>query len=302
MKAKLALMLILVAAGILFLPSLINKYQDVEVSHAESNAIVSPSKPEIIEELQVAGEGENAGEVANQILTGYESAREQKITSHANCIIMTDPEKKDGCHRYVNDQGLVPPYINRENSLDNISSNQCRTATIAYYEAVEKDMRQQAMEESIVDQLKAAWQSELIACKQYPAKALALEELRPIIQSIEQTGDIGREDLLVILIDVAAKNESVDAVTRLEYTKNIEAIFADVDEPGIVDAAYCYGNKQKTDALFEILEQINALKSKNAQLWSALQLQRKILVWKNILLKDRAAACENENTQASLNS
>ena len=209
MKIKIALMLILsIFAVILLMPLLVNKFYGVDVSLSKPDVNASPSKAEIEEEMLIAGkDGSNADQMAEEVLAGYKFAGEQKITSHANCIIIEDASKRDGCHRYVNDQHLSPPYINPENHLDNMSSNQCRNETTAYYESVEKDMRLQAMAESVLNQLKVDRQSELKVCSKYPPRALGIEELQPIVQRIEQAGEVKQEDLRTVLLDIAGKRD-----------------------------------------------------------------------------------------------
>jgi hypothetical protein len=285
MKTKLALLLVLIFVAIISFPSIVNQYQGVTPASVESSTLASPSKPEVTEELLVEGMGgENPGQAAEDILDGYELARQKKISSHANCVVMDDPSKRDGCHRYVNDQQQVPPYINRENSLENITANQCRAEITAYYEAVEKDMYQQAMAESVLSQLKKDWQSELATCNKYPYKVLSLAELQPIILGIEKTGDVEPEDLRAVLIDIAEKGAFTDAVARGDYIKNIENIFPRVTTAGSVDSVNCQLHKQMVDVLSAALAAINAFKQDKLELWSSATLQRKILLWKKLLL------------------
>ncbi len=291
MKAKLALLLVVIVAAVIFLPSAINRYHNINSHSVESTPPILPSKPEITEQLLVEGNGgEDPAQTAEEILDGYALARQRKISSHANCILMDDPSMKDGCHRYVNDQQLRPPYIDRENSLENISANQCRTETTAYYEAVEKDMHQQAMAESVLGQLKSDWLAELDACNKYPYSALGIIELQPIIQDIEQTGDVKPEALRAVLIDVAEKSTFADAGTRTDYIKNIDKLFpAAAGESAItVD---CERSNQQLAVLSEATANINAFKQSNPELWSAVVLQRRIVFWKKLLITS-SANCE----------
>lgn len=294
MKTTLALLLVLILAAILFFPSIVNQHRGITLPPVESTPHVAPSKPEITEQLLVEGKGgDDPGQATEEILDGYTLARQQKISSHANCILMDDLSMKDGCHRYVNDQQLRPPYINRENSLENISANQCRTETAAYYEAVEKDMHQQSMAESILGQLKADWLAELDACNNYPYKALGAIELQPIIQSIEQTGDVKPEDLRAVLIDVAEKRTFAEAGARADYIKNIENLFP-ADKGESVTMVDCERSKQQLAVLSESTANINTFKQSNLELWSSVVLQRKILLWKKLLITS-AATCEATN-------
>ncbi len=298
MKLNLALILILVVSAVVFFkPFSANTPTGLDTSHVNQNLISPPSRPELQEEMLVAGAaGANAGEVADEILVGYQFAQQQAITSHANCIIMEDASKKLGCHRYVNDQKLVPPYISRENSFENITANQCRAETAAYYEAVEKDMHQQVMTESVLGQLKKDWQAELATCNKYPYKALSLAELQPIILGVEKTGDVKPEDLRAVLIDIAEKGTLADAVVRTAYISNVENLFPTITNTNSSGAVNCELHKRKIAALSVALATINAFKQDKLELWSSAVLQRKILLWKKLLLT-REVACEAATEQ-----
>lgn len=298
MKLNLILLLIIVVSGVIFFkPSFSNKANEEEVVLSSPSSLTPPSKPDLQEELLVAGvAGTNAGEVADEILAGYQFAQQQAITSHANCIVMEEASKKEGCHRYVNDQQQVPPYINRESSLEHITANQCRTETTAYYEAVEKDMLQQVMGESVLSQLKTDWDMQLEICNKYPYKALGLAELQPIILEIEKTGEVKPEDLRAILIDIAEKGAFADTTARKDYINNIENFFPRITTAGSADSVNCQLHKQQVDVLSAALAAINAFKQDKLELWSSVVLQRKTLLWKKMLLSSEVV-CDSETEQ-----
>lgn len=296
MKTTLAVLVVAVVALVLVKLPFASKPPGDGASLSNTGIYTPPSKPELQEEMQIAGTaGSNVGQVADEILAGYQFAQQQAIVSHANCIIMEDASKKAGCHRFVNDQQQVPPYVNYRDRIDNVSANQCRNEIAAYYEAVDKEMHRQAMAESIISQLKTDWHAELDACNKYPYKALGTTELQPIIQGIEQTGDVKLEDLRAVLIDVAEKRTFADANARADYIKNIESLFSAPEDAGPVDPVDCERSKQKADTLSEALANIREFQQANLELWSSVLLQRKIVLWKKMLLTSEAAACETTN-------
>jgi len=296
MKTTLGIVLVLaVVSVVLFKSPIGNKPNGVGTSLSNPESYTPPSKPELQEEMQIAGTaGSNVGQVADEILAGYQFAQQQAIVSHANCIIMEDASKKAGCHRFVNDQQQVPPYVNYRDRIDNVSANQCRNEIAAYYEAVDKEMHRQAMAESIISQLKTDWHAELDACNKYPYKALGTTELQPLIQGIEQTGDVKLEDLRAVLIDVAEKSTFADANARADYINNIGNLFSAPKNAESVEALDCERNKQKVDALSATLASMQEFKQTNLELWSSVVLQRKIVLWKKLLLTSEAA-CETTN-------
>lgn len=296
MKTTLATVLALaVAALVLFNLTFANKPLGDGASLSDNGIYTPPSKPELQEEMQIAGTaGSSVGQAVDEILAGYQFAHQQAIVSHANCIVMEDASKKAGCHRYVNDQQQVPPYVNHKDHIENVSANQCRNEIAAYYEAVDKEMHRQAMAESIISQLKIDWHAELEACNKYPYKTLGAAELQPMILGIEQTGDVKPENLRAVLIDVAEKSTFAGANARVDYIKNIENLFSAPKNAESVEAVDCERNKQKIDVLSATLASIQEFKQTNLELWSSVVLQRKIVLWKKLLLTSEAA-CETTN-------
>lgn len=305
------LIIVLVFCSVFFIPVFVEilkgKYSSLVNSGENKNPLTEVAGVDLVllavdveEELLIDGRGsKDAKLIARAIVAGYNDAKAQHVTTHAECKKVKVEFAREGCERYVIAQKHFPPHVRQGDFEKGKKPEQCVAEVNAYYNVFVADLIEQEKDSSAIAKVSAAKQSELEDCDLYDSTKAALVKNKPLlhvnhlIEKVEQNGAGSDQDLILILNDVIDVVNFKDNAERNEFTANAQHFIKVVDtevKAGI--PLSCDQMQEKADVLLSIQKGMESTIIQKLRwqdkLWEYKRSLRKLLLWHRVVLIDKA--------------
>jgi hypothetical protein len=213
---------------ITMLPFFILKFHGVQQA---ANMVNVTNEENSDEPVYHDSSGKRINEADFQILSGYETAKESNIASHAACKSMEKIFHQTGCHKYVTEQKHIPPHIKQKHVDPEKSTAQCRAEVNAYYEALIQDMREQGDNHAADSWSRRNWTPELKECQNNDNVRISSIIYEPagrldeMLKKLEQGGVASEQDRAMVLKDLTAASQFPDGPAKLAYIEKSNYFF-----------------------------------------------------------------------------